>query len=436
MDLNTERSSPWLQAQQSVIGSLLIDPEHCAGEIFQRARPEQFSDSSLRHVFEAARSLWHAGRPLDPVTILDAAGGQYEQLLAETMKLTPTAAHVSEYLELIASGARLAKLRDAAYQILYETDSTEAAAAIWESMGQQLMAAEDVEDLSWTECIHDYLDRMNDPAPVRYLSWGIPELDKYLTVSPGMFCILAADSSVGKTALALQFAYHMAESGKRVGFFSLETTKESLTNRLMAETQVANIEMKRSKWKKLTKYDFRSASDAGQKSEQIPLRLIRRAETVEQIRTRTIQRKFDVIFIDYLQLLQAEGRSRAEVVTQISMQLHRMAQQLGVVVVGLSQITPPDKGSSRRLTKDDLRESRQLKHDADVIMLMTPAEDGNKNLRELNVDKNKDDRTGRLLLSFDPQHMSFSYTPPKGKPQKTPPMFEEMGDKEGGELPF
>lgn len=435
MDLNSPRNNAWLQAQQSVIGSLLIDPEHVAGEIFQRARPEHFGDAALRHIFEAARGIWDERRPIDPVTILDAAGGQYEQLLAETMKLTPTAAHVSEYLSLIASGARMAMLRDAAFRLL-ETDSEDEAAAVWDRIGQQLLDTEEVEDLSWTECVHGYLDRMNDPTPPQYLSWGIPELDKYLTVSPGMFVILAADSSVGKTALALQFAYHMAETGKRVGFVSLETTQESLTNRLMAETQVAGIEMKRSKWKKLTKYDFRSASEAGRRSEDIPLRIIRNADTVERIRARVIQRRFDVVFIDYLQLLQAEGRSRAEVVTQISMQLHRMAQQLGVVVVGLSQITPPDKGSSRRLTKDDLRESRQLKHDADVIMLMTPAEDGNKGLRELNVDKNKDDRTGRLLLSFDAAHMSFSYTSPKGKPQKTPPMFEDMADEEGGPLPF
>ena len=436
MDLNDARTAARLQAQQSVIGSLLIDPEHTAGEIFQRARPEHFSDSTMRHIFEAARGLWNERRPLDPVTILDAAGGQYEQLLGEIMRATPTAAHVGEYLTLIASQARLAVLRDAAYEILYETDTEEQAAAVWERMGRDLMTAEDVEDLSWTELVHGYLDRMSDPTPVSYLSWGIPELDKYLTVSPGQFVILAADSSVGKTALALQFAYHMAETGKRVGFFSLETGFDSLTNRLRAERQVAGIEMKRSKWKTLTKYDFRSAAEAGQRSADVPLRIIRNADTVERIRARVIQRRFEVVFIDYLQLLQAEGRTRAEVVTQISMQLHRMAQKLGVTVVGLSQITPPDKSASRRLTKDDLRESRQLKHDADVIMLLSPSTDGNKAMRELNVDKNKDDRTGRLLLSFDAQHMSFSYTSPKGKPEKTPPMFDELGDKEGGELPF
>ena len=89
------------------------------------------------------------------------------------------------------------------------------------------------------------------------------------------------------------------------------------------------------------------------------------------------------------------------------------------------------------ITKDDLRESRQLKQDADAILIMTPAEDGNKNLRELTVDKNKDGASGRLLLNFDPKHMTFTYATPPGKaPASKPPMFEDMDDKEGGPLPF
>lgn len=436
MDLNPMRGNAWLQAQQSVIGALLIDPEHCAGEVFQRARIEHFGDASLRHVFEAARGLYAENRALDAVTILDAAGTQYEQLLRDCMTVTPTCANLGEYLEILQSAARLETLRRAAYDIL-DAGSAQDAARIIERANMSLMDLDPGEDLSWTELINDYLDRMNDQTPPEYLSWGIPELDKYLTVSAGQFVILAADSSVGKTALALQFAYHMASTGKKVGFFSLETGKESLTNRLMAETQVAGIELKRSKWKQLTKYDFRSASEAGEHSQNIPLRILRNFETVDEIRTRVVQRGFDVIFIDYVQLLQAEGKNRAEIVTNISMGLHRMAQQLGVVVVGLSQITPPDKSAARRITKDDLRESRQLKQDADVILIMTPAEDGNKNLRQLTVDKNKDDASGRLMLNFDPKHMTFTYATPPGKPSKPkPPMFEDLDDKEGGPLPF
>ena len=121
-------------------------------------------------------------------------------------------------------------------------------------------------------------------------------------------------------------------------------------------------------------------------------------------------RKFDVIFIDYVQLIDAPGQERWDIVTGISMSLHRMAQQLGVTVVGLSQITPAQKGGKQAPTKDDLRESRQLKQDADVIMILSPSTDDDdpENTRVLDVAKNKDGRCGKIKLRFEPQHMTFT----------------------------
>ena len=370
--------------------------------------------------------------------------------MAECIETTPTVANLDAYLDILVSASRLAAIRQAAMEIL-EAPDDKAAAGIYERIGQQLRETEDVEDLSWAECVSDYLARMSDKTPLRRLSWGISQLDEILNVTPGKFGIIAADSSVGKTALALQFAYHMANSGLRVGFFSLETDKESLTDRLMAEVQVAGINMPRSQNKALSSADWSASRKAADRSGKINLRLIRRAETVDQIRSRTIQRKFDVIFIDYVQLIDAPGRERWDIVTNVSIQLHRMAQQLGVTVIGLSQITPPDKNGKRALTKDDLRESRQLKHDADFILIMSISEEGSGVFRELQIAKNKDGRLGRMLLDFDFEHMTFSYrAPPKPNPYaqaagkkktkiyKTPGQqgLEDLDDEEGGPLPF
>lgn len=406
----------WEAAQRSVIGSLLINPNACAGEIFRRAKSSQFSDSTALHVFEAARNLWNDGRAIDPVTLLNAAGGEYADYLAEAASETPTVNNLSLYLDIMRDSAKLHSLQAAAAQIL-NCNSERAAAEIYDSIGQQLMEREDIEDLSWTELVHDYLDRMADRTPPDYLSWGIPELDKALNVSPGKFIILAADSSVGKTALALQFAYHIASTGKKVGFFSLETDAQSLTDRLMAETQTASVALPKTKQRNLNERDYRNVSDVGRRSGDVPLRIIRNADTVEQIRSRVIMRRFDVIFIDYVQLINGPGQERWNIVTNVSIQLHRMAQQLGVTIVGLSQITPPSKDAKRAPSKDDLRESRQLKHDADVILIMSLSEEGSGMFRELNIAKNKDGGLGRMLLDFDAEHMTFSYrSPPKPNP--------------------
>ena len=399
----------WKRAQESVIGALLIDPDYSAGLIFQSAKASHFGETELRHVFEAAWELWNENRQLDAVTILDRAGSEYEQLLRDCMINTPTARNLPAWLEICQDSARLTAMQAEALAIV-NADRADDAASAWERMGTMLQDADQGEDLSLSELIGDYCDRMQDKRPVRYLNWGIESLDRDLYVSGGQFGVIAADSSVGKTALALQFAYHMAADGHRVGFFSLETPKENLEDRLLAQYQVAGIPLPSTKRKKLTDEDLRAAGEAGMRSDQIYLRILRNYETLERIRAKTIQRRFDVIFIDYVQLIDAPGRERWDIVTNISMGLHRMAQQLGITVIGLSQITPAVKGQ-KAPTKDDLRESRQLKQDADFILLLYPdTEEGvPPTARVLEIAKNKDGRCARLRMDFEPEHMTFKY---------------------------
>ena len=401
--------SAWEQAQYSVIGSLLRAPDEWAGEIFQTATPSMFGNQSLRHVFEAARELWSAGTPVDPVTLGAKAGQEYAQTIVDCVNLTPTAVNAGAYLKILREQARLSAMQVEALSIS-TAETVEDATESYEKIGKLLAATEDIEDYSLTEMIGMYLDRMNDPTPPDYLHFGMDRLDSALAVTPGMFLIIGADSSTGKTALALQFAVHIAKSGKRVGFFSLETPQEPLQNRILSQHQLAGIPVPSSQQKKLTDEDYTRAAQAGILSQDIPLRVIRKANTLEKIRARTLQRRFEVIFIDYVQLIDVQGKERFDVVTRISMGLHRMAQELGIVIVGLSQVTLPEKGKKVKLTVDDLRESRQLKQDADIVLLMTRSTDKDDppEARILEVAKNKDGRRPKLRLNFDPTHMTFT----------------------------
>jgi len=399
----------WEQAQYSVIGSLLREPDEWAGEIFQSATPAMFGNKALRHVFEAAREIWSAGTPVDPVTLGAKAGKEYSQTIVDCVNLTPTAVNCGAYLKILQEQARLSAMQVEALSIS-TAETVEDATESYEKIGKLLAATEDIEDYSLTEMIGMYLDRMNDPTPPDYLHFGMDRLDSALAVTPGMFLIIGADSSTGKTALALQFAVHIAKAGKRVGFFSLETPQEPLQNRILSQHQLAGIPVPSSQQKKLTDEDYARAAQAGILSQDIPLRVIRKANTLEKIRARTLQRRFDVVFIDYVQLIDVQGKERFDVVTRISMGLHRMAQELGIVIVGLSQVTPPEKGKKVKLTVDDLRESRQLKQDADIVLLMTKAtgKDDPPEARILEVAKNKDGRRPKLRLNFDPTHMTFT----------------------------
>ena len=422
----------WKQAQEAVIGSMMID-ERCVGLVLRETADGHFPDGTCRHLYQAVRALWDERRPVDPVSVLAQAGGDYKETIARIMQQTPTANNVERYVEILRDSARLSAFREAAMEIL-QCETADSAAAVWDRLGRIRMQTEKARCLPLNEAIGRYLDRMNDQTPPDYLSFGIPQLDKLLHVGRGKFVILAADSSAGKTALALQFAYHLAATGKKVCFFSLETDNDTLTDRLMSETQVAGINLPRTKLKALTNADYVRATDAGIKSGRVPLWLHDSCESVDEIRTWTIQEGFDVIVVDYLQLLQAEGEKRWDIVTNISMSLHRMAQKLGVTVIGLSQVTPNAKGAA--LTMDDLRESRQLKHDSDVILILE-RDDEIPNGRKLTVAKNKDGKRNQgMRLTFDAEHMTFSYY--RRKETSPAPGQTELRDldDEGGDNPF
>ena len=114
-DENRPVLNSWSAAQVGVIGSMLID-ERCLGEVFQATTADMFSEPVYRHIYEAARGLWMEHRPVDPVTVLNACGGEgigYTETIAEVMCVTPTAANVLEYAEICRQCYEISRYRRA-----------------------------------------------------------------------------------------------------------------------------------------------------------------------------------------------------------------------------------------------------------------------------------------------------------------------------------
>ena len=435
-------------AEMNVIGSLLIDPS-CAGVVFEKLRAENFSDLTLRNLFSAAYKVFLENKPIDPAIVCDRAGGKaYYEPVADVIRLTPTAANVEEYAELVKDYSRLRELNNLGMQLASVEDYQEGLRLLAKAEGL-LTQSPTRKASSYTEMINEYLDRQASDEPPNYIDWGIPALNR-LRVSPGHYVVLGADSSTGKTALALQLAINIAKKGKRVGFFSYETNRMDAIDRILANT--ADVLMDRSKDRKLTNKDFARVYTEGDLSAQAALTVIESGEyTIDMLRAETLCERYEVIFIDYVQLIPTNARStRADEVAAISIALRNMAQRLGVTVVALSQVTPPEKdrnGKRRHLTCDDLRESKQLKMDANEI-LMLDFEDTSKKYgtRVLMVDKNKDGANGMMRLGFDPQHMRFyvldrNDKPADGKPDKPDAIsgqqsFTELTEEQTGPAPF
>lgn len=403
-------SEIYREAQAGVIGSVLIDPDQTLGIVMDALRPEDLS-GEWRTVFEAIRSLWLERKPVDAVTVLERCGEGYGDFLRELMRLTPTAANAAAYCETVKRQAALLRYRDVGAELLGAVDEDAAREALGRAEAQ-LAKGGRLRVYHMSDLIGDFFRRMSAPEAPVYLPWGINALDEKLTAEPGDFILLGADSSVGKTALAAQFAWHMASKSRRVGFFSLETSAKKLTDRIVA--QRARLAMEKIHRRQYETEDYKDVAALGNASMKVKLDVIEAAgASVQDLRAATVAGGYEVIFVDYVQLLRAEGKERWEIVTNISMALHELAQALGVAVVALSQITAAAKSNKARqqITKDDLRESQQLKQDADLILLLSLADaEDPDSLRWLRVGKNKDGPHAAVCLKFDAVHMTFTAT--------------------------
>lgn len=392
---------PALTAQAGVIGALALYPQ-AAGEIFARAEEEDFIDPSYRHVYQAARRLWLEGGPLDPVALRAAAGQEYNDLLVHCIEMTASVTEWPAHLELLRRESRLYRLRQLSRRLEESRDLEEAQAVV--AQASRLFAGrQDGRVVAAYQGYQDFLRRQEEEK--RYLSWGVPKLDERLYADLGDFIVVGGRPSAGKTALALNLADHIAKTYK-TAFFSLETSDQKLFDRYFAAK--AGVDFGRVKRRALTPLDKRRLEEQRQAVRESKLSVVNAGGMgVQEIQALTLAGRYQAIFVDYLQLIPAQGRSRAEEVARVSMALHTLARTHGVAVVALAQLSRLAGGEPRL---DSLKESGQIEQDADAVLLLyRQQEDSLENQnRWLEVAKNKEGRLGRILLRFDGATQTFS----------------------------
>lgn len=425
--------TPWLSAQVAVLGSMLIEPR-CVGEVMSQLRAEDFNPT-YRTIFAAVRQLWRDGQAVDPVAVTHALGQGYAQTIVQLMEATPTAANVSGYIAMCRDEARLAALQELGLQLSTANTYDEAQTLAVQAAGLTGDARSGAKHYSVEDLMQAFYRRhLGDERP-EYLPWPFEALERQLYIEQGDMVVLGGYPSAGKTMLALQMAALWSRAGKKVGFFTLETSEDKLFDRFVA----AEIEIPLWKIKKnlLSEDDVDRLAVASTPLLHQQLEVVPAAGmTVDDIRAKTLARRYDIILVDYLQIIRSSARSsanRTEVVAQHSMGLHTLAQQHGVTVVALSQLTRQDKQTRRAPDMSDLRESGQIEQDADAILLLYLTDQQDKRgPRTLDVVKNKEGETGTLQLAFDGAHQRFAYSAPqretKRRPAKPPEPEEDFVD--------
>lgn len=380
-----------IEAEMSLLGSVLLDAQVLGDVIFIVRRGEDFFKPANGAIFDAMVELYDKHSALDIVQlhqllldrrVLEAVGGQ--QYLIELAASVPSASNARHYARLVREKAVIRHLISAAGDILYDAyNNADRSQALLDQAESRIFAiaqqGEQTQIESLADLIREEVQRIerHDKGQMTGISSGFHQLDELTTgFQNAEMIILAARPSMGKTAMALNVAENMAIRGKRVGFFSLEMSKQQLVQRLLCAR--AGIESQRMRRGMLGQEEFRALWAACQELQDAPIFVDDTAGlTMMQIRTKArrmvAKHKVDVVFIDYLQLLTTGTRSesRQVEVSEISRGVKAMARELNLPVICLSQLNRgPEDRTGNKPRMSDLRESGSLEQDADLVMLL------------------------------------------------------------------
>ena len=460
-----DRLDHQLDAERGVIGSLLID-ESLVREMVSVVDAQDFLNPANRLIFQAARQLFRDGKPVDALTIRDRVGSQYSDYMTQLMEITPTSANWREYAALMHSQATTQRIKNLAQYILENAVTLDDCRQPCADIAQLLADGRRIDAWTMREMMEDFFRAQDPDAPApEYVTYGLEVLDQRNYTELGDVVMIGGYPSDGKTALALMMAYHMAARYK-VGFFSLETDKRKVRDRMVAS--VAQIDFDAIKRRTLTESDWAGLAAKSTDMSKRDLTVLRAAGmTVADIQSASQAYGFQVVVIDYVQLITPEVSRRAprsEQMADVSRALHTFAQSSGTLVIELAQLTRQERGSWREPDMHDLKESGQFEQDADIIFLLyrpSPSDDtlDQEKNRILKIAKYKEGPRGRWPLYFDGPKQTFSVmTDADGKAvlrqlvnagkkaksknkaeaqgQQTMSEFRELSAEEAGDIPF
>ncbi len=437
-EFNPQMTPPYsLQAEQSVLGSILIDPDKFKDVVLQLVESD-FMIELHREMFSAMNALsFDQSRQIDPVTltnILVERGVADEQKCRESimaiLNATPSAANLNDYVNIVKEKSLRRRLLDVSEQIhttaLDESDSVFTALERAEQLVYGISDSQKNNDLIDIKTLlyktHDNLVELSkDPEKYRGVMTHFSGLDGILFgMNKGDLIIVGARPAMGKTSFVLNIAENAAYKGKKtVCIFSLEMSGEELVKRMLSTEACIPSTVLRSG--NLTAQDWNKLGMAASKLAECNIYIDGTTEsTVSRIKAKLNRIKGlksnGLVIIDYLQLMQdpnEKRNGRTAEVSAISRNLKIMAKELEVPVICCSQLNRElEKTKEKMPTMADLRESGSIEQDADMVMLLYKKDDyaedsEDRDTVECIVAKNRHGETGIGKLRWIGKYTRF-----------------------------
>ena len=443
LDLGRNKVPYSVEAEQAVLGSILVDP-NCISEVAVELLPEHFYLPQHKGIYTAFTSMFSLNQVIDFVQLLeklksdgifDETGGK--AYLSQLVSNVSSSANVLTYVAIVKDKFYARSLMNAAHDIIKDiNDNASDSGKLIEAAEQKIYdirQGRDVSGLTHVKTIIETetyvrLSKLSNPE-TRDEFIGIPsgigELDRRITgLNKSDLIILGARPGMGKTSFALNIARNVAiNAGKTVCFFSLEMTRDQLAQRLLSSE--AGIKSEKMRTGDLDSDEWIRLSQAGETLSKAELYFDETSDiTVPQIKAKIRRmKKVDLIVIDYLGLMHSaiKTESRVQEVSEITRSLKIMAKELKVPVLVCAQLSrgTEQKGKSHRPALADLRESGSIEQDADIVLFLyrdkyydnekgDGESESDPNLSECIIAKNRHGETDTIKLHFDGQFTRFT----------------------------
>lgn len=419
-----------LEAEASVLGSILLDPEVLA-EVAHLVTEEDFWSPAHREIFRAMSSLDRQSSPVDLITVaeelrragkLDSIGGT--ETLTSLVEMTPSPVHAPQYARIVADYARLRRLLSATREIqeLCYAPGGQTADVIdyAESLIFEVTKRDSAELFATIhDLLDDAIDRLEHLYQREHTLTGIPsgyaDLDEITSgFQPSNLIVVAARPSMGKTAFVLGSAQNAARLTKKaVAIFSLEMSKSELIQRFLAAEAMIDLShirtgrMNDTEWKKLMNAAGRLANDPIYIDDTGSINLM---ELRAKCRRLAARKELGLVVVDYMQLMETgtfrRDQNRQQDISEISRGLKLLARELSVPVIAVSQLNrAPEQRNPKTPLLSDLRESGAIEQDADLVIFLYRDSYYNEDSPERGqaqviIAKHRNGPTGRINLAF------------------------------------
>lgn len=407
-------------AEQNIIGSLLID-KTSIDSIYGKISPEMFTSELLGRIFLEFIRGYDNHYDVNPVTIMQkiSSDGFPEYIVSEELKSctinTVTSTEIESYADVVLKKHKARLLNKLITNIRVESDAVDKQISSLISDLESLQDNRTSQMATMPEIVNEckgnyFVDKGEEKNYI-----GFPKLDDLLGgLRGGDVIVIGARPAVGKSAFVTQITANLSDRNKRIGFYSIEMQKEQCYERfVVAKSGIGLTRLCRAKsFLGDEKERFDKANVYLENKDNIVITV--GSKTVGEIRSESRHMGYDVIIVDYLQLVKADkayrGNRYAEV-GEISHAFKSLAMELNIPIIILSQLNRVSEGrETKEPTMAELRESGDIEQDASIIILLWNISADDESKKGCKIEKQRQGKKGKVVLNFNGDLMQFEET--------------------------